>query len=180
MLKVIVGGMFAGKSTEVQRQGKRYEIAKKRVLYIKPTLDLRYSKNEIVTHDGQKVNAIRVEADQVVVTLKDYVNDYDVFAFDEIQFFYSSVIGMIQTLLLKDKVVICGGLDLDYTGKPFNITAQLLAMADDVTKLHAVCSSCGNDAYISARKTNNKQRIVVGNEYTPLCRKCFKDHPNKC
>lgn len=165
--------MFAGKSTEVQRQGKRYEIARNNVLYIKPSIDVRYSLNELVTHDGQRVEALRVEADQVIVVLKDLVNDYDVFVFDEVQFFNKKVIEMIKALLVLNKTVICGGLDMDFSGEPFPITAHLMAMAEEVTKLHAVCDHCGENAYVSHRLGKQRAKVVVGNDYKPLCRKCY-------
>lgn len=172
MLRVIVGSMFAGKSTEVQRQGKRYEIARKNVLYIKPKLDDRYSDSELVTHDGHVVAAINVTDDQLLdlVWQKD---NYDVYVFDEVQFFNDSVIEVIKFFLSQDKMVICGGLDMDFSGEPFPITSYLQSIAEEIIKLHAVCTECGEDAYVSHRLTESKEKVVVGNDYTPLCRKCY-------
>lgn len=173
MLEVVVGGMFAGKSTEVQRRGRRYELAKKDVLYIKPRLDDRYAENESVTHDGHRVTAMNIEVDDVIIAVGNVATSYDVFVFDEVQFFNKKVIAMVQALLRQEKIVICGGLDMDFLGQPFPITAHLMAMAEEVVKLHAVCVHCGDNAYVSQRLSEDKSTVVVGNDYQPLCRKCY-------
>jgi thymidine kinase len=172
MLKVIVGGMFAGKSTEVQRQGKRYEIAKKNVLYIKPQIDNRYSENQIVTHDGQTVSAISVPIDKTYDLVWE-LDNYDVFVFDEVQFFERSIIKTVKYLLAQGKIVVCGGLDMDFAGEPFPITSYFMAVAEEVIKLHAVCEDCGDEGLFSQRTSEQKDLVVVGNDYKPLCRACY-------
>lgn len=173
MLTVICGGMFSEKSTELQRRGRRLERAGKKVAYFKPDFDDRYSVNELVTHDGGKVPAINIKTS---IPEELVVNEhliYDVFLIDEIQFFTADVIAVISYLLHHDKTVIVAGLDMDFESKPFFITASLMAIAEEVVKLKAVCSSCGSDSWVSFKEPNG-QRIQLGtDEYKPLCRKCF-------
>jgi thymidine kinase len=171
MLKVVVGSMFAGKTEEIQRLGNRYKYAKKSVIYIKPQMDDRYSEDNIVSHNGTTVDAISLDDPHNIVY---FVHNYQVFVIDEIQFFGDDLIDTVKYLLSKDRIVVCGGLDMDYSGAVFNVSAQLMALADEVTKLHAVCDWCGNDAWVSARKSGSTERLVVGNDYHPLCRKCFQ------
>jgi thymidine kinase len=174
VLVLIVGGMFSGKSTELQRQGKRHILRGDRVLFIKPRIDNRYSEDEIVTHDGNRVKAINVDLDEPIHQTLD-LTGVDVVLIDEIQFFTEQVIESIDEMLKRGIRVYCSGLDLDFEGKPFEITAILMAKAEDVIKLHAVCEKCGGDAWVTPRRSkNNKERVSLGvHEYYPLCRKCF-------
>jgi thymidine kinase len=173
MLTVITGGMFAEKTTELLRQGRRLERAGKKVIYIKPDMDIRYSEDEIVTHNGESVPAVNISSNAPIrVSSKEYF-DNDVFLIDEVQFFSIDILTAMDTLLLNGKTVIVAGLDLDATAHPFYITATLAAMAENVVKLHAVCADCGNDAWVSY-KENHTTRIQLGtDEYKPLCRSCF-------
>lgn len=179
-LTVIGGGMFAEKTTELQRRGRRLKRAGKRVAYFKPAMDTRYSENEIVTHDGAKVGAINInENAPLQLTSREYFENYDVFLIDEVQFFHSHIMTAIETLLREGKTVIVAGLDLDFKGQPFFKMGALMLMAENVVKLHAVCSECGDDAWVS-HKENNGQRIQLGtDEYTPMCRKCFNNLKKK-
>ncbi|MCY8256426.1 thymidine kinase [Bacillus spizizenii] len=173
MLTVITGGMFAEKSTELQRRGRRLERAGKKVGYFKPDFDTRYSENELVTHDGEKVPAINVPTFVPEILMSDEFKEFDVFLIDEIQFFGGDVVPVIVQLLEEGKVVIVAGLDLDAGAKTFVVTAILMSMAEEVVKLHAVCSSCGSDAWVSYKEPNGKRIQLGTDEYTPLCRKCF-------
>jgi len=176
-LVVNVGSMFAGKSTELVRQGERHLLAGHTVVYIKPELDDRYSEDEIVTHDGQKATAMTIKTDGCPVDFEQFDKIYcsDVILIDEIQFFPENFITDISFFLGLGKVVYIAGLDMDYTGDPFLITANLMAMADEVIKFKAVCKECGDDSYVSAKESLSDERLEVGGTdlYKPLCRKCF-------
>ncbi|MEY8748918.1 thymidine kinase [Alkalicoccobacillus gibsonii] len=171
-LTVIVGGMFSGKSTELQRQGKRHMLQGHNVYYVKPRTDNRYSKDEIVTHEGTKVDCISIESDGSIIQFMPF--NTDVVLIDEVQFFSDRLLGQIEVLLRSGIRVYCSGLDMDFEGRPYGITPYLMALADEVNKLHAVCDKCGNDAYVTPRKVDNKEQLLVGSsEYYPLCRSCF-------
>ncbi|GAK00880.1 thymidine kinase [Geomicrobium sp. JCM 19055] len=172
MLHTVVGGMFAGKTSELLRQGKRHELAGRLVLYIKPEFDSRYGMDVIGTHDGETVVAKTIDKPNALLAYNHL--KYEVFVIDEIQFFDERIIDYIDFLLQMDKTVIVGGLDMDYEGKPFENSAQLLAMADQVTKLKAVCQLCGDDATFSNRTMESTERHALGGQgdYYPTCRKC--------
>lgn len=173
-LQVNVGGMFSGKSTELQRQGKRHLIAGHKVLFIKPEMDNRYSESEIMTHDGSKVEAISLKTSGSHAGWL-ALHEADVYLFDEIQFYDLSIVDDIKYLLSKGKTVYVSGLDMDFTGRAFNTTAQLMALADEVTKFKAVCSICGNDGYVTAKTSGSNVRVELGSQdkYKPVCRPCF-------
>jgi thymidine kinase len=173
-LIVNVGGMFSGKSTELQRQGTRHILRGHSVTYVKPLLDNRYSEDEIVTHDGRKVKAINVDTNGLRI-LTGIPLDTDVVLIDEVQFFEPRLLDVIDELLKSGIRVYCSGLDLDFEGNPFGITPYLMSKADEVNKLHAVCDECGNDAWVTPRITENKETVKLGekDEYFPLCRACF-------
>lgn len=174
-LTVNVGGMFSGKSTELLQQGERHLIRKDNVLFIKPRIDSRYSNEEIVTHSGKKVSAMVVDENERFDYL--FTNDVDVVLIDEAQFFNEEIIISIKNLLLRGITVYCSGLDMDYTGKPYGYIPQLMAMADNVNKLHAICEDCGDDATFTFRKVSNENRTLLGSnlEYKPLCRTCYNN-----
>lgn len=178
-LTVIAGGMFAEKTTELQRRGRRLKRAGNEVAYFKPEMDTRYSENEIVSHDGAKVSAVNIPHEKPIRILTHNYLIPDVYLIDEIQFFDVKIIGVIEVLLQEGKTVIVAGLDLDFEGVPFTVTSHLMGMAENVVKLHAVCSECGDDAWVS-HKEEGGQRIQLGtDEYTPLCRKCFNNLEKK-
>ena len=174
MNKLVVncGGMFSGKTSALLQQGERY-LRKKtgKVLYIKPMNDERYSKDEIVTHNGISVEATVMP----VCGLSCNVGKYDIILIDEVQFFEKGIIEDIKALLRKGKTVHVSGLDMDYKGEPFEITTKLMGIADEVNKFRAVCEVCGEDATFTGKFSKSKERIEVGGAetYSPLCRKCF-------
>lgn len=175
MLTVIAGGMFAEKSTELQRRGKRLERAGKKVGYFKPDFDNRYSEDEIVTHDGRKVAAINIPQEEPRDLLR---YEFDVYCIDEVQFFSGEIQPVIKVLLYSGKTIIVSGLDMDFKGEPFGNTAFLMGIAEEVVKLQAVCTDCGENAWISAKKeTGQNERVELGSDdlYYPLCRECFYD-----
>lgn len=173
MLTVVCGGMFSEKSTELQRRGKRLKRAGKKVAYFKPDFDNRYSEDEIVTHDGQKVPSINIPTNSPVLLTERQYFEYDVFLIDEVQFFHSTVITAIEVLLKNGKTVIVAGLDMDFSGKPFFVTASLMAVAEEVLKLKAVCYSCGHDSWVSFKEPNGLRIELGSDEYKPMCRSCF-------
>jgi thymidine kinase len=169
--------MFSGKSEELIRQGKRYRLSGKKVVFLKPMFDDRYSEDEIVTHDGVKIPCKNVNEKEPLreqYIWKELV-DTQVVCIDEIQFFSEEIIHDINSLLQLGKIVCCSGLDLNFKGEIFYVTAHLMAIADDVNKFHAICRACGNEAYVSARSGISKQLFELGSSesYTPLCRSCF-------
>lgn len=177
-LEVNVGGMFSGKSTELLRQGQRHSLAGHKVIFVKPAMDNRYSDEEIVTHDGKKVNSLTIYSDGRILPFSQWkqLADADVILIDEIQFFDYEFVTDIEYFLEEGKVVYCSGLDMDYQGKPFSITAYLMAVADKVNKFHAVCADCGDEGYVTAKTSDSKYRIELGSQdiYKPVCRKCYK------
>lgn len=175
-----VGSMFSGKTTELLRQGKRYEFAGKRAVFFKPAADLRYSEAEIASHDDNKITAYVVNglSTQIVFTVQDLEPPVDAVLIDELQLFDDSIISVIDHLLRMGINVHASGLDMDRYGKPFGSVPYLMAIADVVNKLHAICSKCGDDAWISHAKFHDKldSQVVVGGAdlYEPLCRACYE------
>jgi len=174
---VHTGSMFSGKTSSLEKDIKRFKIAGYNTLAFKPLVDNRYSKNEIVTHDLTYVSAILVND---INEIKEYCEEIkpDVIAIDEVQFLGGNpeeIIEGIKGFLEKDLTVVVAGLDMDYTGKPFEIVKELMPISDYLYKHHAVCAKCGTDAWVSHRKSEDEERIVIGasDEYEPLCRKCF-------
>lgn len=182
-LEVVCGSMFSGKSEELMYRLRRAEYAKKNVLTIKHAFDNRKSLSCIVSHAGQERAAYPIGSDKNhLETLKELVDhSIEVIGIDEIQFFPEEIVPLIQEWLDIGKRVIVAGLDLDFRGEPFGIVPSLLAMADEVSKLRAICMVCGSDANFSQRLINGSpakykdETILVGGEecYEPRCRECF-------
>lgn len=182
-LEVICGSMFSGKSEELMYRLRRAEYAKKKVLTIKHELDNRKSYSCIVSHAGQAREAYPLgSCEDSIKALDALVDDsIQVVGIDEIQFFPEKTIGLIHKWLAKGIRVIVAGLDLDFRGEPFGIVPVLLAMADEVAKLRAICTSCAAEANFSQRLINGSPAayddvtILVGGEecYEPRCRSCF-------
>lgn len=175
------GSMFSGKTTELLRQGKRHLLSKQKVLYIKPEIDDRYSKDKVVSHTGDFTDALSLHKDVILFDMKE-VQNADVILVDEVQFFNKHIAEQLNILATEGKIVYASGLDLTYKGEPFETTMTIMAYADVVNKFKAICSSCGEDAYISASKDKlNGSRIELGadEKYKPLCRKCYQSHLNK-
>ena len=176
-LIVHTGSMFSGKTSSLEKDVKRFNIAKYKTIAFKPIIDNRYKKNEIVTHDLTSMNCILVSSIDEIIEYSSELKP-DVIAIDEIQFLGGAVeeiIAGVNGFLEKDLTVIVAGLDIDFTGRPFEVVKELMPIADYLYKHHAVCVKCGADAWVSNRKSKDQERIKVGasNEYEPLCRKCF-------
>ena len=176
-IEVICGSMFSGKTEELIRRLKRVKIANLKAEIFKPAIDTRYDEVKIVSHDTNFIQSTPVESSQTILLL---AQDADVVGIDEAQFFDAEITNVCEQLALSGKRVIVAGLDMDYTGKPFGQMPNLLAMADYITKLHAICVKCGNIANISYRKTAAAGQVLLGEKdvYEPRCRHCanIKDH----
>lgn len=170
-IEVITGCMFSGKTEELIRRLRRAQIAKQTVKIFKPRIDARYSQNSIVSHNEQSLPSILIDD---IIEVLEHSNDAQVIGIDEAQFFNESIIYICNLLASRGKRVIVAGLDQDYTGKPFEPIPQLLAIAEYITKQHAICVVCGNPADRTQRKTTNSERVVVGaaDIYEARCRKC--------
>lgn len=175
-LVVNTGSMYAGKSTLLLSQGEKHCKAGQRVLYIKPSLDTRYSVNKIVTHDGESVEAVRVSGEDSILSIPD-IREYNVVLIDEVQFFSLKIIEGVNVLLDKGVTVYVSGLDMDFLGRGFKTTMELMARADKVNKLKAVCECCRAEATHSYRVSKGTSLVELGEKesYIALCRKCYMD-----
>jgi len=164
--------MFSGKTEELIRRLKRVKIANLKVEIFKPAIDTRYHEMQVVSHDSNAILSTPVENSQTILLL---AQDVDVVGIDEAQFFDKEIIHVCETLAVKGVRVIVAGLDMDYKGKPFGPMPDLLATADYITKLHAICVKCGNIANVSHRKTVQSGQVLLGEKDVdePLCRKCY-------
>ena len=171
-IEVICGSMFSGKTEELIRRLKRAKIAKQKVEIFKPSVDTRYDEVAVVSHDDNQIHSTPVPAAANIPLL---VNDEDVIGIDEAQFFDMELVGVCNRLANQGFRVIIAGLDMDYTGKPFGPIPALLATAEYVTKVHAICVNCGNLANHSHRISDNEKLVMLGetDSYEPLCRYCF-------
>jgi thymidine kinase len=177
-IEVICGGMFSGKTEELIRRAKRAHIAGQNVVIVKPVIDNRYSDTEIVSHDESSLPGITVNtADQIVLL----TSSAKVVCIDEAQFFDGRIIEVVNTLANDGKRVIIAGLDMDYLGKPFEPMPQLLAIAEYVTKLHAICAESGMMASFSQRIVEKDDHVLVGEQesYEPRARHCFRPPVDK-
>ena len=172
-IEVICGSMFSGKTEELIRRMRRAQIARQRVEIFKPAIDTRYSEAEIVSHDEQKLPSIMVKNAQQIISLS---LEAQVVGIDEAQFFGKGLVRVAKTLANMGKRVIIAGLDMDYRGEPFHPIPDLLAIAEDITKTHAICVICGNPANFTQRKTKSQNQVVIGAAeiYDARCRNCFK------
>ncbi|MCL4116282.1 UNVERIFIED_CONTAM: hypothetical protein GTU68_057086 [Idotea baltica] len=165
--------MFSGKTEELIRRIKRATIANQKVQIFKPSSDVRYSDQEVVSHDSNAVASILVEKASKILTLID--EEAEVVAVDEAQFFDNDVVKVCEEMALQGKRVIVAGLDLDFRGIPFGPIPSLLAVAEYVTKVHAICPHCGNLATHSYRTSEDRSTVLLGEKdhYEPRCRKCY-------
>ena len=170
-IEVICGSMFSGKTEELIRRLKRVKIANLKAEIFKPSIDVRYDAIKIVSHDENEIQSTPVDNSQTILLLS---QDVDVVGIDEAQFFDDQITFVCEQLVLKGIRVIVAGLDMDYRGKPFGQMPNLLAIADYITKLHAICMICGNIANISYRKTAAGGQVLLGEKdlYEPRCRHC--------
>jgi thymidine kinase len=171
-IEVICGSMFSGKTEELLRRIKRAEFANQKVLLVKPKIDNRYSDNNVVSHQGSALASKLIENSSEIISL--WSNE-KIVAIDEAQFFDSGIVSVCNQLAAKGVRVIIAGLDMDYQGTPFGPIPDLLAIAEYVTKVHAICLSCGNLAQFSHRTANETAQVLVGavEKYQPLCRSCY-------
>lgn len=169
-IEVVCGPMFSGKTEELIRRVKRAQIAKQRVQIFKPAIDTRYDKEDVVSHSSQAIKSEPVEnAVDILIRLKDSTR---VVAIDEVQFFDENIITVVTKLAARGYRVICAGLDLDYRAQPFGPMPTLLALADEVMKIHSICTVCGAPATRSQRLSNQKERVLLGesDSYEARCR----------
>lgn len=174
-IEVICGSMFSGKTEELIRRMKRAKIANLRTESFKPSADVRFSEKDVVSHDDSRIQSIPVENSHQILLL---VQDAQVVAIDEAQFFDEGICEVCEQLAMKGIRVIVAGLDMDFEGNPFGPMPQLLAIADFITKLHAICVKCGNLASISYRKVKDKGQFLLGEKdlYEPRCRYCAMEN----
>jgi thymidine kinase len=177
-IEVICGSMFSGKTEELIRRLKRAEYAKLKVEIFKPLVDTRYSEEEVVSHDETTIRSTPVESSGNIVLL---AGNVDVIGIDEAQFFDKNLIDVCNKLANSGIRVIVAGLDMDYLGKPFGPIPALMAEAEYVTKVHAICMNCGNLAQYSHRTAQSDKLVLLGetNEYEPLCRVCYNKVMNE-
>ena len=172
-VEVICGSMFSGKTEELIRRLKRATFAKQHVEIFKPAIDTRYSEAEVVSHDNNSIKSTPVDASASILL---FSSEIDVVGIDEAQFFDEGLVEVCNELANRGVRVIIAGLDMDYKGIPFGPIPALCAIADEVTKVHAICVKCGDLAYISHRTVANNKRVLLGEkeEYEPLCRNCYQ------
>ena len=170
---VVCGSMFSGKTEELIRRIKRAVFAKQRVEIFKPAIDTRYSDEEVVSHDRNSIVSTPVDTSGTILLLS---SDIDVVGIDEAQFLDDGLVDVCNQLANRGVRVIIAGLDMDFQGKPFGPMPALCAIADEVTKVHAICVRCGALAYVSHRLVNEEKRVLLGEkaQYEPLCRECYR------
>ena len=172
-IEVVCGSMFSGKTEELIRRMKRAKFAKQKVEIFKPSLDTRYSEEDVVSHDKNTIRSTPIDSSGAILLL---ASDIDVVGIDEAQFFDDGLVEVCNQLANNGVRVIVAGLDMDYKGIPFGPIPALCAIADEVTKVHAICVKCGALAYVSHRLIHNDKRGLLAekDEYEPLCRECYQ------
>lgn len=181
-IEVVCGSMFSGKTEELIRRIKRATFARQRVVIFKPQIDTRYSEEEVVSHDRNAVMSVPLSTSAEIL---DYLSshtaskdgyDFDVVGIDEAQFFGMDLVAVCNQLANNGVRVIIAGLDMDFQCTPFGPIPALCAVADEVTKVHAICVKCGALAYVSHRLVHDQNQVLIGEqtEYEPLCRECYK------
>jgi thymidine kinase len=171
-IEVITGSMFSGKTEELIRRMRRAGFAKQKIEIFKPAIDTRYSATDVVSHDENSIRSTAVENSSNILLLS---NDVDVIGIDEAQFFDKHLVDVVVQLANQGIRVIVAGLDMDFKGQPFGPMPGLMAIADFVTKVHAVCVRCGSNALFSHRMSDKEQIVLLGEKdiYEPLCRPCY-------
>ena len=172
-IEVICGSMFSGKTEELIRRMKRAKFAKQKVEIFKPAIDTRYSEEDVVSHDQNSIHSTPIDASGAILLL---ASDIDVVGIDEAQFLDDNLVDVCNELANRGIRVIIAGLDMDFKGVPFGPIPALCAIADEVTKVHAICVKCGALAYVSHRLVADEHRVMLGEqeEYEPLCRACYQ------
>ena len=173
-IEVICGSMFSGKTEELIRRLKRAKFAKQNVQIFKPCIDVRYSEDEVVSHDSHSIDSTPISSPAKMLEI---AQDVQVVGIDEAQFFDESIVGVVQTLANRGVRVIIAGLDTDFLGKPFGPMPALMAVAEDIQKVHAICVRCGSPANHSHRLSKSDELVVLGETdiYEPLCRHCYNE-----
>ena len=171
-IEVICGSMFSGMTEEHIRRMKRAQFAKQKVAIYKPCIDVRYSEDKVVSHDAHSNPSNPIDSPAKKL---EHSKDVEVVGIDEAQFFDESIVEVVQTLANKGVRVIIAGLDTDFLGKPFGPMPALMAVAEDIQKVHAICVKCGSPAQHSHRLSKSDQLVVLGETdiYEPLCRHCY-------
>tara|TARA_B110000977_G_C10868309_1_gene412500 strand:- start:196 stop:771 length:576 start_codon:yes stop_codon:yes gene_type:complete len=171
-IEVICGSMFSGKTEELIRRLKRAQFAQQKIEIFKPTVDVRYDDEKVVSHDSNEVSSTPVPSSANILLL---ANDVDVIGIDEAQFFDDELPAVCVNLANRGIRVIVAGLDMDYLGNPFGPIPNLMAVAEFVSKVHAICINCGDLAIHSNRKVSSEKLVHLGeqDEYEALCRSCF-------
>ena len=181
-IEVVCGSMFSGKTEELIRRIKRATFARQRVVIFKPQIDTRYSEEEVVSHDRNAVKSVPLSTSAEILNyLSSHATstdgyDFDVVGIDEAQFFGMDLVAVCNQLANNGVRVIIAGLDMDFQCTPFGPIPALCAVADEVTKVHAICVKCGALAYVSHRLVHDQNQVLIGEqaEYEPLCRECYK------
>lgn len=173
-IEVIAGSMFSGKTEELIRRLKRAKIARQKVEIFKPDIDVRYSKTDVVSHDENSIQSTPVGNSANILLLSGNV---DVIGIDEAQFFDKGLVEVVVKLANMGIRVIVAGLDMDFKGEPFGPIPDLMAVAEYVTKVHAICVKCGNIAQFSHRLSEKEQIVLLGEKdvYEPICRGCLRE-----
>ena len=176
-IEVICGSMFSGKTEELIRRLKRAKIANLKVEIFKPAMDVRFDKQNIISHDENAIPSTPVENSQKILSL---AQGFDVIGVDEAQFFDNKLPDVCDELALRGTRVIVAGLDMDYMGNPFGQIPFILSKAEYITKLHAICVKCGNIANYSYRKSPDQKQVMLGEKdvYEPRCRICYNESKN--
>ena len=171
-IEVICGSMFSGKTEELIRRMKRAQFAKQKVEIYKPCIDVRYSEDQVVSHDSHSIPSTPIDSPASMLLLS---SDVEVVGIDEAQFFDETLVDVVQTLANRGIRVIIAGLDTDFLGKPFGPMPALMAVAEDIQKVHAICVKCGSPANHSHRLSASDELVVLGETdiYEPLCRHCY-------
>jgi len=171
-IEVICGSMFSGKTEELIRRIKRAEFANQKVVIVKPKKDIRYGTDVVVSHDDNSFDSIPIERSRDIFA---HIKDVNVVGIDEAQFFDNELPEITQKLAIRGIRVIIAGLDMDFRGKPFGPMPDLLAIAEYITKVHAICPHCGNLATHSYRLSSETETVVLGekDKYEPRCRVCY-------
>jgi thymidine kinase len=174
-IEVVCGSMFSGKTEELLRRIKRAKLARRKVQLFKPRVDNRYDAVKVVTHEGVNADAVPVASVEELLSFVDWSETY-VVGIDEAQFFDRSLLGACERMANSGIRVICAGLDQDYKGEPFGLMPELLAIAEYVTKLHAICTRCGGEASRTQRLVAQEEQLFVGGAaaYEARCRSCFR------
>ena len=171
-VEVVCGSMFSGKTEELIRRLRRAQFAKQVVEIFKPAIDVRYSEEDVVSHEGNSIPSTPVDSSTSILLM---AQGSDVVGIDEAQFFDERIVEVCNELASRGIRVIVAGLDLDFKGQPFGPMPALCAIADEVTKVHAICVRCGALAYVSHRIVAGEKQVMLGEkqEYEPLCRECY-------